>query len=743
MPWALSSILVLTLGGCLGRQALAMSWEEAHTKAQATLALMTREEKQSLLHGVGWDPTAWFFDLRKDWYVGGTPAIPRLGLPSLNMGDASAGFRTYWSYMTDTVTVWPSLLALAATFDPELVRAAAEGIGQEFSGKGANGILGPSVNVHRVARNGRNFEYLSGEDPYLGSLLAKAYVEGVQSQGVLAVLKHWVFNSQETKRAEGDSIVDSKTAWELYYPPFQAAVDAGVAAVMCSYNKIDGEYACENQRQFDILKRKMGFQGFVQSDWWATHTMSLQSGLDQEMPGIGNEKVGSFFNNGHEGPSSTLTAAQEIHVDEAASRVLAVIHKLNLSATAKCTPPECGEWISRNVTSAAHDALALRAARESVVMLKNDDVLPLTSDKVRTIAVIGAPAAAKSFDPNGEGQGGGTAWAQGDYYSGGGSGHMTSTRVVSALGGLQRRAALAGIRIIVSATDSVADAIEAANQADVAIVVAATTSGEAFDRPNLRLDGLADELIEAVTHRSSCRKTVVLVQAPGAVLMPWRHSVSAILTMFLGGQETGNAWADVVFGDHAPTGRLPIMMPATEADTIPPELGDLVVYSEGLATSYRNTQFVAAYPFGHGLTYSRFEYADVTTGVCDAPSVVCVRCKVHNVGSKACRTVAQLYLELPADRITGQTAPAVLKGVQKTAEIAPGDYAEVIFSLTVRDLSYFDAASDDFVQAASAVAHIGESSADIRLHAAILLTPRVAAEAFPANRLLSASEVHV
>lgn len=724
------SLLCLCQGATAGAT---LTWDEAHERAQQTLALMTREEKQSLLRGVGWERTPWWFELQRNWYVGNTPAIERLGLPSLNMADAAGGFRTYWSDMVDTVTVWPSLLSLAATFDPELVRVVAQAIGEEFASKGANGILGPSVDVHRVARNGRNFEYLSGEDPYLGAQLAKAYVEGVQSQGVLAVVKHWVFNGQETRRGEEDSIVDNKTAWELYYPPFQAAVDAGVAAVMCSYNQINGDYSCANEQQFDILKKKMGFQGFVQSDWWATHEMSLNTGLDQEMPGIGNAKVGSFFN------ESTLNASQESHVDESASRVLAVIYKLNLAATAKCTPPECGSWLAQNVSTDAHVKLARSAAAESVVLLKNEGgLLPLTPGSVKAIAVIGGPAAAKSFNPNGEGQGGANAWAQGDYFSGGGSGHLSTTRAVSALDGLRRRAEVAGIQVVASPSDDVAEAIEAANQADVAIIVAATTSGESFDRPDLKLDGLADELVDAITRYSTCRHIVVLVQAPGAVLMPWRDSATAILTMFLGGQETGNAWADVLFGDHAPTGRLPIMMPATESDSIPPVLDDQVVYSEGLSTSYRNPAFAAAFPFGHGLTYTTFEYSDASTGSCDSDvgggAIVCVRCKVRNIGGTAGRTLAQLYLELPA--AAGQPAP-LLKGFQKTAEIAPGSASEVIFRLSARDLSYFDIGSQSFVQASTAVAHIGESSADIRLHATVALAPPTASTALPADRRLS------
>ncbi|CAK0825980.1 unnamed protein product, partial [Prorocentrum cordatum] len=265
------------------------------------------------------------------------------------------------------------------------VLAFAAAVGEEFAGKGANVILGPGVDVSRVARNGRNFEYLSGEDPYLGSVLARSYVRGVQSKGVAAVMKHWVFNVQETNRESESSVVDEKTAWQLYYPPFQAAVDAGVSAAMCSYNKISGVYSCSNE---DTLKRdlkgKMGFKGFVQSDWWAVHDMSAGKGLDQEMPGTG-EHV--YFDDG------ALDSQDDGVVDDAAKRVLAAIHRLNLTKSLKCSPPDCEDTLMTDVTSEAHTAMARRMATESVVMLKNQgDVLPLSSATTRVIAVCGQAA---------------------------------------------------------------------------------------------------------------------------------------------------------------------------------------------------------------------------------------------------------------------------------------------------------------------------------------------------------------
>jgi len=200
-----------------------LSWEAARAEAQALVAQMSAAEKASLMLGTGWSEGT----LTKWHFVGNIPPIARLGVPPLNMMDAAGGFRTYWTELVGTVTCWPSLLSLGASWDPGLVQRFGAALGAEFSGKGANTILGPSVNVHRVARNGRNFEYLSGEDPYLGSRLVPAYVQGVQAAGVMAVTKHYALNQQETHRESASSVVDDATKWQLYYPPFEATVGLG------------------------------------------------------------------------------------------------------------------------------------------------------------------------------------------------------------------------------------------------------------------------------------------------------------------------------------------------------------------------------------------------------------------------------------------------------------------------------------------------------------------------------------
>eukprot|EP00438_Fugacium_kawagutii_P010071 Skav224306 [mRNA] locus=scaffold3003:81753:88056:- [translate_table: standard] len=399
---------------------------------------MSLDEKCGLLQGSGWVPTRWWFDLPKYYYVGNTPATPELGIPSLNMQDASGGFRTYWSELSGTVTVWPSILSMAATWDPIAVQDFAVALGKEFRGKGANVILGPGCQVQRVARCGRSFEYLAGDDPYLGSQLTKAYVRGVQSQGVMGIVKHWVFNSQETRRGEENSVVDNKTARELYFPPFEAAIEAGVGGAMCSYNKIDGVYSCSNNEFLnEVLKGELNFQGFVQSDWWAVHEPSFLEGLDQEMPG---EALELFL-------SPVNTSQYPERVDEAATRILAAMYHVNLFETSSCAPPNCSDWFVRNITSASHVALASSLASEAIVLLKNEnELLPIS--------------------------------------------HWESMGIPGSV--FQEFCRIMSIQHAFS-SQSVGNM-----EADLAIVVVGATSGESVDRPDLNLENEGDELIAAV-----------------------------------------------------------------------------------------------------------------------------------------------------------------------------------------------------------------------------------------------------
>jgi beta-glucosidase len=487
------------------------------------------------------------------------------------------------------------------------------------------------------------------------------------------------------------SNVDQRTAWELYYPPFEAAVQAGTGAFMCSYNKVNRTYACGNsQLLLSDLKDTMGFSGVVMSDWTATHSSNdVSHGLDVEMPGIVfGQQILANFND------AALSQEDPEAVNQAALRVLTTIYQLGLDQEPGCTPP-CTAALATNQTNDVHREIARAVATSSVVLLKNNGTLPFDPSVVRTLAVIGDAA---------------TAGAESYYYVGGGSGFVPPSYVITPLAGISKRAASADIVVVSPAVVS----SESLQGVDAVVVVAATTSTEGADRASLALDGDVDALIYQA---AALRPTVVLMETPGAVLTPWRDEVAAIANVFLAGQETGNAWASTLFGDTSPEGKLPIMLPATEADTVMPGEGMQVSYSERLFTSYRSPTFVAAYPFGHGLSYTTFAYGTpqkiaVAAGCPVESFEVCVGLNVTNSGARQGAEVVQAYLHFGlADEATPEL---VLRGFYKTRVLQPSEVEHVIFNFTRRDLSLYEAATSGWALQSGVELRVGSSSEDIR-----------------------------
>jgi len=698
---------------------LLRSWSEAYSLAEEKLAELTLEERAKLVNGVGVLPN---WKWQPGYYVGNTPGIPSKEVPWLKMQDSGNGFRGLHPSEAGTAVVWPCPLALASTWDEELVEQQAIAIGHEFRGKDANVALGPGVNVHRVARGGRNFEYLSGEDPYLGARLVRPYVRGIQSQGVLAVVKHFAFNEQETHRRWESSNVDDQTAWELYYPPFEAAVDAGAASLMCAYNRVNGTPACSNR---DLLVRdlreKMGFHGFVMSDWAATHGMTMESGLDMDQPGFDG-----FYSYWH-------VSHKEEALNISAQRILASIFRVRLEQEQKsCIPPSCLEAQSRNVSLPEHVTLAREVAKSAVVLLKNNGILPINASKVKKIGVLGMAADA------GPAQGG---WLSGDAYSGGGSGHVqgVSSTITTVLDALSAKAEALGVEIRSAHTTyshkNSSTLAELKDEVDMVLVVAKTTGHERSDRPNLHLDDGADTLIADV---AKTKPAVVLLMLPGAILMPWRDEVAAIASLFHGGQESGHAFASILFGDSNPVGKLPIMMPKSEADTIQPSSDSDVPYSEKLKTSYRSESFHAAYPFGFGLSYTTFlvQRLDTTiehqawlmqlqrTPSPDPPGrpadttvfpLAHVEILVENIGKHAGAEVVQTYLAFPnVDPNASSNTPALqLRGFRKTQQLLPGQQEILQFNFSPRDFALYLPTEGWRVQD-KVILRVGTSSEDLQ-----------------------------
>lgn len=686
--------------------------------ARKLVAQLTTEERFGLTNGAGYHRGS--TSQADGFYVGNLLAVPRLGIPSIQMQDAAQGFRTTDSRMIGQVTAWPCGLAIAAGWDTNATWYWSRAIAEEFREKGANVLLGPAVNVHRVAANGRNAEYISGEDPVLGAGLAQAYVRGVQEgAGVAAVVKHFVLNQQETARMSVDSQADERTRWEMYYPPFEAAVSAGVAAVMCSYNLVNGEHACENSETItQDLKGRMGFSGWVMSDWWALSTkQGASAGADQDMPG--ND---GFFSN------SSLSVLPPARLNDMATRVLtgmAMSGAWKGAETNQCRVGcNCGPMLyGVNATSTVHTTLARTLAANSAVLLKNSPrsvsqagglrALPLQPGE--HVAVLGNACMQK---PDPEAMVG--DFIRGDYYVVGGSGRVLSPHTVSVLEGLQSR----GLHISASTAENLEAAATAMRGADIAVICGGAASAESIDRTSLRLDNEA--FLTQAIHLANTMgvPAVVLALVPGAIVAPWRHAAHGVLAMFLSGQETGNAAADVLMGIVTPSGKLPVTFPEKEQDALWPCPASSwpwsaakCSYTERLRGGWHVYDGKpVAFPFGFGLSYTDFEYGisqDWSAPV-RGSDVRHLIIRVRNAGSVAGAEVVQLYLRFPNEE--ADEPDMLLRGFQKTPVLLPGEGHEITLSLTRRDLSVWDAKLHAWRQP---IGHfstfVGASSRDLRL----------------------------
>lgn len=604
----------------------------------------------------------------------------------------------------------------------------AQAMATEFKQKGANVALAPGIGIARVPTAGRNFEYICGEDPTLGSVLTRSVVTGIQDTGVIANAKHWVNNEIEDERRHVSANVDERVRFELYYAPFQAAIDAGVLSVMCAYNRVNDLYACENNETLSHLKDAMGFEGWLMSDWLATKSTvdSLLSGLDQEMP------LGLHYSESRlEGALQNGDVDMQ-QVDRSVTRILTAMYQIGLFDQPQDQQQQ-GDPLA-NVTSDAHNQLARELAAVSTVLLKNTGaLLPLSREGLgECVAVFGDQ----------------------DTVSGGGSGHVTPAYVITPAQGIALALAGTSTAVLYDSGSDLNAARELAAKCGVAVVVVATSSAEGSDRASLSLGGNQDELVAAVAAANP--RTIVSVRAPGAVLLPWAAgeeeegasvavAVAAVLLSGLPGQEAGNALADVLFGAVNPSARLPVTLPRRENEVgfsraqypgvgQPPEAS----YLEGLLIGYRwydAHQVTPLFPFGHGLSYTSFSYqtlvvtptarsASASVGVAAGAAaelgavLASISFTVQNTGSRAGAEVAQLYLAFPA----GLGEPVKQLRAFSKLTLAPAEQGTVQWALTVRDVSTWDAALHAWVQPGGLFSLlIGASSADIRLEASIQL----------------------
>ena len=670
---------------------------------QSLIAQMTLEEKAGLCSGLDF------------WH---TKGIERLGIPSIMLTDGPHGLRKQQASadhlgLFDSVpaTCFPSAAGLASSWDRELIRKVGVALGEECQAEDVAMLLGPGANIKRSPLCGRNFEYFS-EDPYLSSRLAASHIEGVQSQGVGTSLKHFAANNQEHRRMTGDSVLDERTLREIYLASFEQAVkEAQPWTVMCSYNKVNGTYASENEYLLtDILKDEWGHEGIVVSDWGAVNEREagLAAGLELEMPssgGAGDRKIVEAVRSGK---------LPEEKLDRAVERLLGLVFK---------AVDHKKEGASYDAE--AHHALAREVARESMVLLKNEGgILPLR--KGGTIAVIGELAAKPR-------------------YQGGGSSHIKPTKLEDIREEIVKSAGDGSYVVYAQGYDLKSDepdeeltakAKEAAAAADTAVIFAGLPDryeSEGFDRTHLRLPANQIALIQAV---AEAQPNAVVVLSNGApVEMPWLGSVKGLLEAYLGGQALGGAIADLLFGDANPSGKLaetfPVRLEHNPSQLNFPGEGDRVEYREGLFVGYRYYDAKAIeplFPFGFGLSYTKFDYANLTIGksaIRDDEEVT-VTADVRNSGDRGGKEIVQLYVR---DAQSSVIRPLKeLKGFAKV-DLRPGETKTVSFTLDKRSFAYYDTAHRDWrVETGDFEIAIGSSSRDLALSGSIFVESTAAAK---------------
>ncbi|TRZ42296.1 beta-glucosidase family protein [Robertkochia solimangrovi] len=679
------------------------------------IAQMTPEEKIGMLHGNSMFTTT---------------GVERLHIPELKMGDGPLGVREElerdtWTPLgldNDFATFFPAGGGLSATWNPEMAALFGKSIGAEARARGKDILLAPAINIIRTPVGGRTFEYFS-EDPFLNAMIAVPYTTGVQSQDVGVCIKHYAVNNQETNRGTVDVLLDERTLREIYLPAFKATIDAGAYSVMGAYNKLRGHYLCENEYMLqDILKGEWGFKGIVISDWAAVHSSvkSVENGLDIEMGS--NLAFDDFYLANPLLDSLKAGKIDEKTIDGSVKRIMRVMFNLK----------RMGDTLSRKkggLNTPEHIENAYKIASESIVLLKNtENLLPLSTDNLQSIAVIGDNAERK-------------------FASGGFGAGVKTKSEVSAMEGLKNRLPenitinyaqgykesyddnqtnmSYGRKLSYEADEAmIAEAVEAATKSDVAVIFAGSNrsvESEAADRETLQLPFGQEKLIAAVKNANP--KTIVVIIAGGPFdLRKVEQSTSALIWSWFNGSEGGNALADVILGNINPSGKLPWTLPkelkdspAHATNSFPGD--ESVTYKEGILVGYRwfDTQKIEPlYPFGYGLSYTDFQYNQVNTDMdtYDKNATIHVNVKISNSGSIDGKETVQLYVSQPGSNV--DKAFQELKAFNKVA-IKAGETLNVPLSFKASDLAYYDESKSAWVvEPGTYTLRIGSSSRDIR-----------------------------
>ncbi|EXK80642.1 beta-glucosidase [Fusarium oxysporum f. sp. raphani 54005] len=773
------ALYALSLGGALGtplepdtknlewRVEPHLNWAAAETKAKQFAAKLNLTEKTRMLTGV--------IALGTAPCVGNIMPIERVGFKGICMQDGVSGVN-----LADLVSVFPSGIVAAASWDKELMYQRGKAMGKEFRAKGINVALGPAAGpLGRNPQGGRNWEGFS-PDPYLSGLAMKQTIEAIQSENVQTCAKHIVGNEQETQRSytinengtriEGiSSNIDDRTLHELYMWPFADAIRAGTTSMMCSYNRLNHTYACENSPLLkDIVRDELGFKGYIMSDWFATHSgaKSINSGLDLNMPGSYDT---STIPTGESYWGANITtmikdgSVKEERLDEMVRRIMTPYYFMAQDQSSYPTvdpslPYTFAAWqsvlellpspppSSRDVRK-DHVKLIRKMGAEATVLLKNtNNILPLKG--IRSIGVFGNDAA----DPS-EGLIVNNQFEIGTLDIGSGAGSVRHTYVVSPLEAIRAHAKKIGARVQHLVHNKVTAAGNFASIypiPEVCLIFLNSFAGETRDRQSLEADWNSTLVVNNVARM--CPKTIVVTHSPGVSVMPWANNpnVTAILAAHYPGQETGAAIVDVLWGNVNPSGRLPYTTPKTakdygfpltvlnDSEVTSPESWE-VDFTEGLMIDYRHfdsQDIEPLYEFGFGLSYTEFELGKtlktrkLAGNLSPKPDarkkvqpggnpdlwvpVLRLETTVKNAGRVAGATVPQLYVSLPKESVPEGTPIQVLRGFEKV-RLRPGESKKVTFELLRRDVSYWDVTQQTWIIPSGDISFkVGFSSRDTR-----------------------------
>lgn len=690
--------------------------------------------------------------------------VPRLGVPDLVMSDGPHGVHEErlvhgWASAgrtDDFTTDLPAGTGLAATWNTALALRYGEVLGAEARARGKDIILGPGVNIARTPLFGRNFEFF-GEDPHLVSRITVPYIRGVQAQGVAACVKHFAVNNQEIGAREGiDAVVDRRALHEIYLPAFKAAVrEADVLSVMGAYNKVNGEQACESDTLLNkILKKQWGFTGLVVSDWGGAHsTMGCAlGGLDLEMSGRPKRDYDAMYLGRPFREAVGRGRVPESVLDDKVRRILRVMMRIGSLDTNGSRP--CGA-----MNTPAHQAVARQVAEEGIVLLKNEgNLLPLDVEKLTRVAVIGGNATRKHSPAGGGLPGGGSSAVKPLYeitpldgllarlgsrgvtitHTAGYSADAAGAAGVSKLVGESGETSIAGEpgeNAAIGARGAAVlreRAVAAAREADAVIFVGGfdhSVETEMKDRVDMSLPYGQVELIRALI-AANPRTVVILIGGSAMEMDAWVRDARAVLFAPYGGSEGGTALARILAGDVNPSGKLPITLARRLEDYPPHATGDRAMYpGEGHKIQYREGIFVGyryfdakniepLFCFGHGLSYTQFEYSDLRVELASGDGVSrTVSFRVTNTGKREGAEVAQVYVSQKNPKITRPVRE--LRGFEKVF-LKPGESRTVTCALNADAFSYYDTERDAWrVSAGDYVVEAGASSRDLRLRTGV------------------------